>query len=90
MVHEYNVCLDIQVQDNTYYSFRLLLMRLSVFYFSHIIIDEAGQSTEPDILIPLVIASKDGELNSQIVFAGDPQQLGPTVISKNAEAIIGK
>ncbi|XP_058807115.1 putative helicase mov-10-B.1 [Phymastichus coffea] len=69
---------------------RLVLMRLSVYYFSHIIIDEAGQGTEPDILLPIIIASKDGELNSQVVLAGDPKQLGPTVISKIAETIIGR
>lgn len=65
-------------------------MKLNANYFSHIIIDEAGQGTEPDILIPISIASKDGKLYSQVVLAGDPKQLGPTVISKLADIILGK
>jgi len=44
--------------------------------FDFLFIDEAGQSTEPDILIPMAAAA-----NAQIVLAGDPQQLGPVVKS---------
>lgn len=44
--------------------------------FDFLLIDEAGQSTEPDILIP--IASAPG---AQIILAGDPKQLGPVVKS---------
>lgn len=65
-------------------------MQLNPDYFSHIIIDEAGQGTEPDILIPIGIACKDGQLHSQIVLSGDPQQLGPTVISELANIVLGK
>lgn len=52
-------------------------------HFTHIFIDEAGQASEPESLIPLV-----GLLNIQrgglVVLAGDPNQLGPIIISKIA------
>ncbi|XP_063245022.1 probable RNA helicase armi isoform X2 [Bacillus rossius redtenbacheri] len=47
-------------------------------HFTHILVDEAGQATEPEILIPLgFLNTKDG----QAVLAGDPLQLGPVVSS---------
>nr|CAD7396432.1 unnamed protein product [Timema poppensis] len=47
-------------------------------HFTHVLVDEAGQATEPEILIPLtLINSKTG----QVVLAGDPLQLGPVVTS---------
>ncbi|XP_058807169.1 putative helicase mov-10-B.1 [Phymastichus coffea] len=70
--------------------YKLLLMKLNCDYFSYIFIDEAGQGTEADIMIPFSIASKENRLHSQIVLAGDPQQLGPTVISKLADIILGR
>jgi len=51
-------------------------------HFSHILIDEAGQATEPEIMIPLNFIHSD---HGQVVLAGDPMQLGPVVISKIAE-----
>eukprot|EP00727_Mastigamoeba_balamuthi_P014090 m51a1_g9303 hypothetical protein (663) ;mRNA; f:68025-73186 len=44
-------------------------------FFTHIFMDEAGQSLEPEALIPLQLASD----STVVVIAGDPKQLGPIV-----------
>uniref|UniRef100_A0A914XVM2 RNA helicase n=1 Tax=Panagrolaimus superbus TaxID=310955 RepID=A0A914XVM2_9BILA len=45
-------------------------------FFTHIIIDEAGQCMEPETLIPVAYY---GNEDTKIVIAGDPQQLGPVI-----------
>lgn len=50
-------------------------------HFSHVFVDEAGQATEPEILVPLNFIHAD---NGHVVLAGDPMQLGPVVQSKFA------
>ncbi|KAF7701979.1 hypothetical protein HF521_001262 [Silurus meridionalis] len=56
---------------------------LRVGHFTHVFLDEAGQATEPESLIPLGLVF---EKTGQIVLAGDPKQLGPVVKSKLAES----
>ncbi|XP_071451621.1 probable RNA helicase armi [Hetaerina americana] len=54
-------------------------------HFTHIFLDEAGQATEPEALIPLGYLSTSAEIGwGQAVFAGDPRQLGPVVLSRLA------
>jgi len=58
---------------------RLVSAQFSKDHFTHIFIDESGQATEPETVIPLA-----GLMNSraQVVMAGDPKQLGPVIRSK--------
>lgn len=51
-------------------------------HFSHIFLDEAGQASEPDTMIPVSQLCRRGTV---VVLAGDPMQLGPVIHSKDAE-----
>ncbi|KAL3728154.1 hypothetical protein ACJRO7_032845 [Eucalyptus globulus] len=52
-------------------------------HFSHIFLDEAGQASEPECMVP--VANLCGK-ETVVVLAGDPKQLGPVIHSKDAEA----
>lgn len=55
------------------------LMQMSFdSYFSHVIIDEAGQCIEAESIIPLTMLNSK---NGQCVLSGDPKQLGPIALS---------
>ncbi|NWH24137.1 M10L1 helicase, partial [Grus americana] len=56
-------------------------MEIRPGHFTHVILDEAGQASEPESLIPIGLIS---EANGQIVLVGDPKQLGPVIKSKIA------
>lgn len=51
-------------------------------HFSHIFLDEAGQASEPETMVPITSLS---DRRTVVVLAGDPRQLGPVVFSKGAE-----
>ncbi|GFP84059.1 probable RNA helicase sde3 [Phtheirospermum japonicum] len=51
-------------------------------HFSYFFLDEAGQASEPETMVPLSnLYSED----SMVILAGDPMQLGPVVFSRDAE-----
>ena len=47
-------------------------------HFTHIVVDEAAQLMEAEALLPLSLAGP----RTQVIMAGDPQQLGPTTFSR--------
>ncbi|KAJ4843442.1 putative RNA helicase sde3 [Turnera subulata] len=51
-------------------------------HFSHIFLDEAGQASEPESMIPI---SNLCRRDTVVVLAGDPMQLGPVIYSREAE-----
>ncbi|PFH46784.1 hypothetical protein AMATHDRAFT_69038 [Amanita thiersii Skay4041] len=53
-------------------------------HFTHIFIDEAGQATEPEALLPVKTIA---DPNTNIILAGDPKQLGPIIRSPIARAL---
>jgi len=52
-----------------------------VGHFSHIVIDEAAQAEEPLAMVPIMTFSN---ASTNIILAGDPNQLGPMIKSPTA------
>lgn len=50
-------------------------------HFTHIFVDEAGQGKEPELMVPIKSMASE---RTNIVLAGDNQQLGPIVQSQLA------
>ncbi|KAJ7249435.1 RNA helicase [Mycena rebaudengoi] len=53
-------------------------------HFSHIFVDEAGQATEPEVILP--IKSNAGP-KTNVILAGDNKQLGPIIQSWMARSL---
>ena len=56
-------------------------VQLGRIRFTHVLIDEAAQATEPSCLVPLKYGA------SKLMLVGDPRQLPATVRSRNAGAL---
>jgi helicase MOV-10 len=57
-------------------------------FFTHIFIDEAGQGSEPEVMVPIKTMA-DTLVN--LVLSGDPKQLGPIIRSAVARELgLGK
>lgn len=54
-------------------------------YFTHVFVDEAGQVTEPEVMIPISLLDTTNK-RSQIVLFGDPLQVGPTVFGVHCKS----
>ena len=54
-------------------------------HFTHCVIDEAGETTEPQSMVPIGLLGMSSENDAQIILAGDPKQLGPVLQSNIAE-----
>lgn len=50
-------------------------------HFTHIFIDEAGQASEPEAMIPIKTMADNA---TRIILSGDPKQLGPIIRSAPA------
>ena len=59
----------------------LLDLNVPVGHFSHIVIDDAAQAEEPLVMIPIMTFSN---ALTNIILAGDPNQLGPNIESPTA------
>ncbi|KAJ7096045.1 RNA helicase [Mycena epipterygia] len=53
-------------------------------HFSHIFVDEAGQATEPEVMLPI---KSSADKFTNVVLAGDNKQLGPIISSRIARSL---
>lgn len=61
---------------------RLSIMEVSKNKFTHLIVDEAGQCSETEMLPALTMM---GNKNCQMILAGDDKQLGPVVLCEDLQ-----
>ena len=60
--------------------------------WTFLLIDEAAQATEPEVLVPLSVVLSNTAIDTanypppQVVICGDMKQLGPSIISVEARA----
>ncbi|XP_068140790.1 probable RNA helicase armi [Drosophila tropicalis] len=59
----------------------LLQLQFPKGHFSHVLIDEAGQCTEPETITPIALVSRK---RSQVILSGDPYQLQPVIVNSFA------
>ena len=57
-------------------------------HFGFLLVDEAAQATEPDVLCALsvVVSNQASSLRAHVTLCGDAKQLGPVVVSEVASA----
>ncbi|KAI3612884.1 rna helicase [Moniliophthora roreri] len=53
-------------------------------HYAHIFVDEAGQATEPEVMIAIKTMA---DMNTNVVLSGDPKQLGPIIRSSVARML---
>ncbi|KAJ3555412.1 hypothetical protein NM688_g2589 [Phlebia brevispora] len=53
-------------------------------HFTHIFVDEAGQATEPEVMIVIKTMADN---NTNVILSGDPRQLGPIIRSPVAREL---
>lgn len=67
---------------------RIALLNMRSDFFTHVFIDECESSCETMQLIPIAgICSSMGKIHPRIILAGDTQQLGPLLRSKEAKIL---
>nr|CAB3263914.1 putative helicase Mov10l1 [Phallusia mammillata] len=74
VISRYKIVLSTCVNAGMFYT-----LQLRSDHFTHVCVDESGQATEPECLIPIGLCPK-----GQIVLVGDPQQLGAVLRSPYA------
>jgi helicase MOV-10 len=53
-------------------------------HFTHIFVDEAGQATEAEVMVPIKTMA---DVSTNVILAGDPKQLGPIIRSDFAREL---
>lgn len=72
---------------------RLVSVGVPPHHFSYVFVDECGQVTEPEALIPVarILTDTKKKKTGQLTLTGDPKQLGPVIKSHlAAEMGLGK